>query len=122
MSAVHEVDTYTGLLTVSFRAGYTDFIHDKGEAIDLVQAYCNEVGLCVMASDVTFIYSQRPETPHGRDPGVSLFLINYPRFPSSPGQIRAHAETLGERLKAKLGQHRVTVVYPDTTRMVGEKK
>ncbi len=122
MSAVHEVETYTGLLTVSFREGYTALIYDKAVALELIQAYCNEVGLCVMVTDTLFIYSQRPETPHGRDPGISLLLINYPRFPSTPGQIRAHAEALGEKLKAKLGQHRVTVVYPDTTRMVGETK
>jgi hypothetical protein len=116
-----EVPTFTATLSVGFRRGYSDYVHTKDEAIDVIQAYCNDVGLCVKIVDVLFIYSQRPGTPHGRDPGIDVCLINYPRFPSTPDQVRTHAEAIGLRLKEVLGQNRVSVVYPDFTKMVGEK-
>jgi hypothetical protein len=122
MHATHTVPTYTGSLSVGFRAGYTDLIHDKSEAVAVIQEYCNRVGLCVTVTDTTFIYTQSPATPHGFEPGIVVGFINYPRFPCEPEDIRKHATAVGELLKAALGQNRVTVVYPDETSMVGEKK
>ena len=121
MSAATEVTTYTATLYVGLRIGYSDRVQSRETALDVIQAYCDEVGLCVTVTDTLFLYSRRAETPHGYDVGFAVGFINYPRFPSQPDAIRKHATQLGERLKTVLGQNRVTVVCPDTTLMVGEK-
>lgn len=115
-----EVPTYTAALYVGLRVGYTDREHTRFAAEKVIRDYVDEVGLCVAVNDTTFFYSRRPETPHGRESGLAIGFINYPRFPSDLETIRRHAEELGRRLKESLGQNRVTVVYPDVTRMVGE--
>ena len=119
---MHEVNTFTATLCVGLREGYTDVVRPMADAIEVVQGYCNEVGLCVTCTPTTFVYSQRPETPHGQEPGLLIGFVNYPRFPSQPDDIRKHAEALGAAIKQKLRQNRVSVVYPDVTRMVGEKQ
>lgn len=114
------VDTYTATIHVGLRVGYTDRTRLMGTARTVVRDYVNLVGLCVSLTETTYYYTQAPATPHGYDDGLMVGLINYPRFPSTPEQIREHARTLGGLLKAALGQNRVTVVCPDVTFMIGE--
>ncbi len=118
---MHEVPTFTAALYIGFRTGYTDYVHSRAEADAVIQEYCDRVGLCVTVTETTFIYKRTAMTPHGRDPGVVVGFINYPRFPSTYDQLRVHAEAIGAALKEKLEQNRVTVAYPDYTKMIGEK-
>jgi len=54
----------------------------------------------------------------GSEPGIIVGLINYPRFPSTPEQIREKALAIGEMLRTAMGQNRVTVQFPDETVML----
>lgn len=114
------VNTFTATLYVGLRVGYTDRVHLPAAAAKVIQEYVDAVGLCVSVTETTFRYTRTPQTPHGYDPGLAVGFINYPRFPADPEQVRGHALTLGGKLKAALGQNRVTAVFPDETVMVGE--
>jgi hypothetical protein len=52
--------------------------------------------------------------------GVAVGLINYPRFPSTPEDINAHAIALATRLKEAFNQKRMSIVTPQTTVMLGD--
>lgn len=79
------------------------------EAVELCSRYCNARGLCVAVSSVRYLYTG------GDEYGVCVRLINYPRYPSTPPNIRAHAEALGALLRAGLGQESYTIEYPSET-------
>jgi hypothetical protein len=76
---------------------------------DQCRTYCDEVGLCVTCTPTTFVYTG------GEEDGYIVGLINYPRFPSEPAAIWAHAEVLAERLKTDADQQSYTIQAPDRT-------
>ena len=41
--------------------------------------------------------------------------MNYPRFPSTPGELDQKVKELAELLRKKLNQDSYSIVYPDTT-------
>jgi len=79
------------------------------EAETICRAYCDEVGLCVTVTETNYVYTD------GETLGVIVGLINYPRFPSTPVAIWAHAEVLAERLRVGLKQESFTIQAPDRT-------
>lgn len=107
-----EVPTFVATVYVGFKERYDGKLHDISEALAVAQEYVNAVGLCVTVTPTTFVYS------NGGEPGCAVGLINYPRFPSEPQAIKAHALELARRLQAALGQMRVSVVLPDDTVML----
>jgi len=48
---------------------------DHNKALDICEAFCTRVGLCVTVEPTTYVYSG------GRCKGVRVGLINYARFP-----------------------------------------
>ena len=76
---------------------------------DMCRTYCDEVGLCVTCTPTRYIYTD------GETDGYIVGLINYPRFPSSPEAIWAHAEALAERLRIEADQQSYTIQSPDKT-------
>jgi len=112
------VKTFTATIYVGFREGRGSdppvVIHGISEVLAVAQEYCDQVGLCVTVTQTQYIYTS------GREAGCAVGLINYPRFPSTPEQIRAHALELAGRLRDRLGQFKVSVVMPDETVMIGE--
>jgi hypothetical protein len=75
-----------------------------------LQARCDFAGLYVTVTETTFIYT------NGSEPGLSIGLINYPRFPvKSPAELEKTALEIAEQLMIILGQLRVTVVLSDQT-------
>ncbi len=56
---------------------------------EVIQEYCNSVGLCVTVTDTDFIYTG------GSEIGVRIGLRQYPRYPQSETAIMAHAQRLG---------------------------
>jgi hypothetical protein len=106
------VSTFGATIYVGLREGYDGLVHTSEEAMRVCHTYVDEVGLCVSVTETRFIYTD------GREPGVAVGLINYPRFPAEPVTIRSHALALAVRLQMALGQKRVTVVFPDDTVML----
>lgn len=74
--------------------------------------YCSDVGYCVSVTPTKYVYTAGPDS--GED-GVAVGLINYPRFPSDPATIWAHAEALAAELRTWLRQDSYTIQGPDKT-------
>lgn len=110
----HTVATFTAQIFVGLQEGYDG----PTRSIDVVHGVCcdyvERVKLCVTVTPTAFLYVGDEE------PGAIVGLINYPRFPSTPETIKAHAMALAEELKQALAQNRVTVVFPDETVMLGD--
>lgn len=82
--------------------------------------YVNRAGLCVALTPTEYVYSNSHGDGYAGEPGVEIGFINYPRIPSEPQKIREQALELARMLKMALEQHRVTVMFPDETVMLGE--
>lgn len=63
-------------------------------------------GQCVSVSDTDFVYKM------GRESGVCVTLINYPRFPSSAKSLHTDAEELANKLLHGLAQGSYTIQGP----------
>jgi hypothetical protein len=109
-----KVPSFWATIYVGLRVRYTSEQHSFAEAGRIVSRYCDVVGLGVTMTPTEFVYK------NGKEPGIAVGLINYPRFPSSPDDIRRHACNLAKGLRLSLGQARVSVVFPDETIMFGE--
>lgn len=70
---------------------------------------CIEEGLCVTLTSTEFIYTAGMET------GIAVGLVNYPRFPKTPDEIKARAVAVAERLMDDLCQYSALVVTPAET-------
>ncbi len=87
-------------------------IHLAGDIVrarQICRDYCDAVGLCVTVTPTTYVYTS------GEEEGVTVGLINYPRFPSTPTQIWVRAEALMRRLVEGLGQQSATIETPEQT-------
>lgn len=82
---------------------------DYAEAKEVCQRYCDKVGLCVTVRHAAYVYTG------GREDGVQVGLINYPRFPKDPHEIRMQAIRLAYLLRAELGQESCTIETPEQT-------
>ena len=105
-----QVQTYTAAIYCGRKVGYSGDILPVSIAQELIQQYVDDVGLCVTLTETTFIYT------NGNEPGLIVGLINYPRFPSTPDAVQAHAEELARRLRTAYQQLGVTVVASGGTR------
>lgn len=107
---IKTVPTFTATIYVGLKERSSGVVWD--ESRDKIQAYVNAVGLCVTHTRTEFIYT------NGKEPGFIVGLINYPRFPSSQEQIKAHAIAIAEMLLKACKQMKVTVVMPTETIML----
>lgn len=82
---------------------------DIAQAKAICRRYCFDVGLCVTIEPVDYIYTG------GEEAGFRVGLINYPRFPSEPAQILAHAEALLLLLVDGLSQHSASIITSTET-------
>lgn len=90
---------------------YTAQIYIAGDvatARQLCRHFCS-VGLCVTIEPVDFCYTG------GLESGVRIGLINYPKFPRSPAEIKTTAIALANELRSGLAQHSWSIVMPDET-------
>lgn len=77
-----------------------------------VKGICQEFclrGFCVSINRVDYIYTM------GCEEGVEVTLINYPRFPSTEGEITKKALQLGEKITLGCHQGSFTLVCPSKT-------
>lgn len=72
-------------------------------------AFCLDVSLCVTVEPLDFVYTG------GMESGARIGLINYPRFPADPEQIREKATALADLLRQELSQHSYSIVCSDET-------
>ena len=114
MDTITTVPTYQATIYCGLRESYGGVIHSTEYAGQICKEYVDSIGLCVTVTKTEFIYNG------GREPGVIIGLINYPRFPMKPEVIRLRAITLATLLKDAFNQKRVTVVCTDRTFMLGE--
>jgi hypothetical protein len=113
MSEYITVPTYTATIYVGFKERSSGELVFSLEAVSTwLQEYVNDVGLCVSVMPTEFIYT------NGGEPGAAIGLINYPRFPSYPDDIRERALEIAAGLKAQARQLAVTVVFPYETVML----
>lgn len=78
-------------------------------ARQICQEYCDRVGFCVTVTETQYVYT------NGKEPGVIIGLINYPRFPYTASEIIRRATTLGDMLRDHLGQQSYTIQTPVKT-------
>jgi ferredoxin len=104
--------TFEAKISLGFREGYTDVIHNIDEVKEICQQYCNEVGLCVTITPTNFIYV------NGQEAGCFIGLINYPRFPSTSEDILSKALELAKIFLEEFKQNKVSVICNDKTYMI----
>jgi len=108
------VSTYVATIYCGLRRGYSDEVENRTHLFELVQAFVDRVGLCVNITPLQFAYTR------GSEPGFAIGLINYPRFPKKPEEIKKQAVELATLLKEEMGQNRVSIVCTDETIMLGD--
>ena len=113
-AATKSAHSYTATIYCGLKQGYHGPLGTNAEAECICRKYVDRVGLCVTVTPTRYIYSG------GEEPGVIVGLINYPRFPKPPEEIRRHALELATQLMGGLHQQRVTVVMEGETVMLGE--
>lgn len=110
---LHAVPTYQAVIHVGLREGYDGPVRGLWEVQQAAQAYCDRVGLAVAVAEERFVYKG------GSEPGASVGLLCYPRFPREPADIKRHAVELACILRTLLKQQRVSVACTDETIMAG---
>ena len=107
-----KVTTFTANIYVGLQEKYDGKYRSVDEVRNLCQNYVNEIGWCVTVTPTEFIYK------NGMEPGVIIGAINYPRFPSTPEQMKKQVLDLAEILLVELNQYRVSIVFTDETLML----
>jgi hypothetical protein len=108
------VPTYTATIYVGRKQRESGLVFKADAARKWLQDYTT-CGLCVSITETEFVYTG------GNEPGLTVGLINYPRFPSSRDEIRKHAIAIAEGLLSLYQQHKVSIVFPDETLMIGDE-
>lgn len=83
-------------------------LHVAGD-LETIKKICDEyctVGLCVTVTPTTYIFTG------GREEGVTIGLINYPRFPTTQTILTNHAYSLGYKILQQTDQLSFTVEAP----------
>ena len=106
------VETLTANISLGLREGYDGKVHTLDDVKDFLQEYVDRVGLCVTVTPTTFVYK------NGREDGVMIGLINYPRFPTTKEALRKTAEEIAVLCKERYKQNRVSIIYQDQTTML----
>lgn len=113
--AMHGLKTYTATIYCGLRPGYKGREVSTTRILRKIQAYCDDVGLCVTVTPTTFVYTK------GRERGLIIGLINYPRFPARPADILRRAKELASMLLDEARQNRISIVATDRTIMISNR-
>lgn len=79
------------------------------KAIKILQEYCDEISFCVTIQQTYYIYKG------GKEAGITVGLINYPRFPAEPSDIIDSAKEIAEKLRIGLDQESYSIQTPHDT-------
>lgn len=89
---------------------------DMDVAANICRTYCDKVGLCVRIYSSHYIYT------NGSEPGFTVGLMNYPRFPQQQWQIDEHAQQLGLLLMEGCKQESFSIEGPRFTTWFNNRK
>jgi len=108
------IPTFTAQIYVGLQEGYgyDGKTHNQCEVECICQEFVDEVGWCVSITRTRFVYTD------GKESGVIVGIINYPRFPSTIEELKNKTIKLATILKEKLNQIRVSIVFSDETVML----
>jgi len=81
---------------------------DYATALNSLQEYV-VVGECVSVQHCDYVFT------YGREAGVKVTLIHYPRFPRTVSQLYIVANQIATKLLTDLHQGSYTIVGPDKT-------
>jgi len=109
-----KVPTFIATIYVGQKNRATGKICSYSTVTKTIQDEVNIKGLCVTITPTEYYYAS------GSEKGIIVGLINYPRFPKTPSQIKTTALNLAELLREKCKQLRVSVVFPDETVMLSK--
>lgn len=82
---------------------------DYDEARRTIRRFCAKEGACFAIQKTSYIYTG------GEESGVTVTLIHYPRFPSTPNLLWDKAQRLAELLARDLCQKSYSIDAPDKT-------
>jgi hypothetical protein len=100
---MNNVETYTATI---YMAG------DIETAKLWLRRYAYDHGMCATVTPTTFVYTG------GEEAGFMVGLVNYPKFPRQPDQIRALASRLAHVLIAECCQKTAIIVATDRTEWI----
>jgi len=109
-------NNYEIKIWLGHRAGYTTAYTNSAEVWKVVRDWCQEKKQCVTVTPTKFIYVD------GEEPGSIIGFINYPRFPVSKEELLNRALELGEILRKKFGQLRVSVTTAETSYLLEDEE
>jgi len=98
---------YDVQIYIGSQVGYNKVLYPKKYVEQLCQSFCDTDKVAVTVTDTQFFY------PEGNEPGFIIGLINYPRFPSTEGEVFDHALALAEWLTERLDQFRCSIFTPE---------
>lgn len=107
--------SFDGKIYAGLKDTDTGQIFPFAYAETIVQEYVNQVGQCFSVTRTEYIYS------NGREPGVIVGLIHYPRFPAGQDKLKQQTLELAKRLLIGLKQYKVTVAFTDGTIMLSRE-
>lgn len=89
---------------------------DHARAVEICERYCTDNGFCVTVDPTLFV------DKFGREHGVKVGLINYPRFPLSEGDFEWRARQIADLLLVGLNQGSYSIVGPGRTVFVSRRE
>lgn len=97
--------TFCAKIYVGLGIEYSGESHDPEKAKKIIQEYVDTIRWCVTVTDTEFIY------PGGREPGLIVGIIQYPRFPQPEKILKIRIMSLANKLLKGLDQYRLSVVF-----------
>lgn len=94
------------------KEGYEGPLHSLHEVEEICQTFVDDIGDCITITPTTFVYT------NGKEAGVVIGWINYPRFPKTELEIISRAKSLAIVLMNTLKQNRVTITTPQESIML----
>lgn len=113
--SVDIVDSFNCNIYLGLKYRYDGVVSSFEEAEEFIQTWVNDIGWCVSVTRTEYIYK------NGREPGLIIGIINYPRFPVTPTKTKQMALELAEKLMYRFKQFRVTVACPKDTIMLSNQ-
>ena len=108
-------DNYEIKIWLGHRAHYGKLYYNSVQIFDIIKKWCSDKKQCVTVTPTKFIYVD------GEEPGTIIGFINYPRFPKEKQELIDRALELGEILRNKFNQYRVSVTTPETTYLLEDE-